>query len=152
MTERGHIKLVDFGFAKKLKDINQKTLTNCGTPAYIAPETLRGHNGHGYEVDVWGLGVLMVEILSGQTPFHADTTQGIYEKVGACQPQYNKFVTHSMRDLLSKVFVPDPELRLSLEEIKQHQVFRDFDFTYNMRDRYMNATAPFVPTEAVFNE
>ena len=65
MTERGHIKLVDFGFAKRLKDINQKTLTNCGTPAYIAPEILRGHNGHGYEVDVWGLGVLMVEIVSG---------------------------------------------------------------------------------------
>ena len=57
-----------------------------------------------------------------------------------------------MRDLLSKIFVPDPELRLSLEEIKQHQVFNDFDFTVNMRDRYCNATAPFIPKEAVFNE
>jgi len=84
MTDRGHIKLVDFGFAKRLKDITQKTNTNCGTPAYIAPEVLRGHNGHGYEVDVWSLGVLMVEIVSGQTPFHADTTQGIYEKIHLC--------------------------------------------------------------------
>jgi serine/threonine protein kinase len=45
MAARGHIKLVDFGFAKKLKQ-NQKTLTNCGTPAYIAPEILIGEVGY----------------------------------------------------------------------------------------------------------
>ena len=84
MTERGHIKLVDFGFAKRLKARNQRTHTNCGTPAYIAPEVLRGHNGHGYEADIWSLGVLMVEIVSGQTPFQAETTQGVYEKINLC--------------------------------------------------------------------
>lgn len=61
-------------------------------------------------------------------------------------------MTRNLRDLLSKIFVPDPELRLSLDEIKQHQVFNDFDFSYNMRDRYINASAPFIPKEAVFNE
>ena len=65
MAERGHLKLVDFGFAKRLGHINQKTNTNCGTPAYIAPEVLRNANGHGYEADIWSLGVLMVEIISG---------------------------------------------------------------------------------------
>ena len=64
----GHMKLVDFGFAKQMKSQNQRTTTNCGTPVYIAPEVLRG-GGHSYEVDVWSLGVLMVEICSGQTPF-----------------------------------------------------------------------------------
>ena len=64
MIDRGHIKLVDFGFAKRLKTHNQRTLTNCGTPVYIAPEVLRG-TGHGYEVDIWSLGVLIVEIVSG---------------------------------------------------------------------------------------
>jgi serine/threonine protein kinase len=63
MKQRGHIKLVDFGFAKLIK-WQQKTFTNCGTPVYIAPEVLRG-TGHSYEVDIWSLGVLIVEIVSG---------------------------------------------------------------------------------------
>lgn len=65
MGERGHLKLVDFGFAKKLKNIKERTHTNCGTPAYISPEVLSGASGHGYEADIWSLGVLMVEITSG---------------------------------------------------------------------------------------
>ena len=69
MRERGHIKLVDFGFAKKLPHSKAKTTTNCGTPAYIAPEILRGFDGYSFECDVWSFGILMVEIASGQTPF-----------------------------------------------------------------------------------
>lgn len=68
---KGHLKLVDFGFAKAMKQL--KTLTNCGTPAYVAPEVLIG-NGHSYEVDVWSLGVLLMEIVSGQTPFTGEST------------------------------------------------------------------------------
>lgn len=53
---------------------------------------------------------------------------------------------------MNKIFVPDPELRITFDEIKQHPVFKDFDFTYNMRDRYIYASAPHVPKEAIFNE
>lgn len=78
---RGHLKLVDFGFAKALKTL--KTATNCGTPAYVAPEVLIG-NGHSYEVDIWSLGVLLMEIVSGQTPFTGESTQAVYEKINKC--------------------------------------------------------------------
>lgn len=64
LNERGHLKLVDFGFAKKLTTKMPKTWTNCGTPAYIAPEILKSM-AYSYEVDVWSFGVLMVEIVSG---------------------------------------------------------------------------------------
>jgi len=152
MTERGHIKLVDFGFAKRLKAPGQRTYTNCGTPAYIAPEVLLGLNGHGPEADIWSLGVLMVELASGQTPFHADSTQEVYEKINTCKPTYNKFVTKPLKDLLSKIFVPDPECRISLEQMKNHKFFKDFDFTVPMRERFLNSTAPFIPDEPMFNE
>ena len=112
--ERGHIKLVDFGFSKRLQHINQKTYTNCGTPVYISPEVLRGQCGHGYEADIWSLGVLMVEIVSGQTPFQGENTEQVYENIHKCQPTYNKNVNQVLRDLLGKIFVLDPELRISL--------------------------------------
>mmetsp|Transcript_1238 Transcript_1238/g.1428 ORF Transcript_1238/g.1428 Transcript_1238/m.1428 type:complete len:200 (+) Transcript_1238:3937-4536(+) len=151
MTERGHIKLVDFGFAKRVKNLSQRTYTNCGTPAYIAPEVLRGHNGHGYEADIWSLGVLMFELSSGTTPFVAESTQGVYEKINKCEPLYNKFINPALRDLLSKIFVPDPEIRISLDEMKDHPIFKDFDWSVPMNHRYQYS-APFVPDEAIFNE
>ena len=120
MNDNGHIKFVDFGFAKSLKG---RTKTNCGTPVYLAPEILRG-TGHSFEVDIWSLGVLMVEIVSGQTPFHAEDTQKIYDNITKIQPTYNRFVTPAMRELLSKIFVPEPENRVTLDELKQHRLFK----------------------------
>lgn len=64
MQNRGHVKLVDFGFAKMLNKTDGRTQTNCGTPAYVAPEILK-NIPYGYEVDVWSFGVLLVEIVSG---------------------------------------------------------------------------------------
>lgn len=59
--------------------------------------------------------------------------------------------------------MPDPELRISLEGMKEHQIFKvsfvlvfisfqDFDFDCPMRDRFINGIAPFIPPEPVFNE
>ena len=118
---RGHVKLVDFGFAKAMKTL--KTVTNCGTPAYVAPEVLIGH-GHSYEVDVWSLGVLLMEIVSGQTPFTGDSTQAVYEKINKCQPTYNRLINPIMRDLLDQIFVYDPDIRIKIEKIKEHILFK----------------------------
>jgi len=56
----------------------------------------------------------MAEIVSGQTPFQADDTLKIYEKIGLCQPTYNRKINQNLRDLLDKIFVPDPSMRIDL--------------------------------------
>lgn len=149
MRQRGHIKLVDFGFSKSLKVIG-KTLTNCGTPVYIAPEIITGI-GHGFEVDVWSLGILICELASGTTPFQAESSKAVYERIRMCQPVYNRKVPNIVRDLLDKIFVTDPEMRISLDDMKKHAVFKDFDFGVAMVDR-VRGQAPWVPEEELLNE
>lgn len=63
----GYVKLVDFGFAKKIGHRN-KTWTFCGTPEYVCPEILL-NTGHDLTADIWALGCLIFELLSARPPF-----------------------------------------------------------------------------------
>lgn len=67
MDERGFTKLADFGLAKFMDDKSQAK-TFCGTAEYLAPEIL-DQVGHGYQVDWWGFGILIYEMVCGRPPF-----------------------------------------------------------------------------------
>ena len=75
----GHIKLVDFGFAKLL-NWKEKTYTNWGTPGYMAPEVIDKY-GHDFSVDIWGLGILLCEMIGGFTPFYDQNPERMYENI-----------------------------------------------------------------------
>jgi serine/threonine protein kinase len=69
MDRAGHVKLADFGFAKRCDSLEDgKTYTLCGTPDYLAPEIIT-HQGHDGRVDWWALGVLIFEMLAGEFLF-----------------------------------------------------------------------------------
>ena len=69
IDSEGHLKIIDFGFAKKLKNSKDRTYTRCGTLQYMAPEMINSKNlGYSFTTDIWAFGVLMCELF-GFFPF-----------------------------------------------------------------------------------
>jgi serine/threonine protein kinase len=78
-TDDSDIKIADFGFAKRIKDLSPKE-TACGTPGYVAPEILRGDR-YGAEVDVWSMGVICYVLLAGYPPFYDEDQKRLFKKI-----------------------------------------------------------------------
>eukprot|EP00887_Chlorella_sp_A99_P005806 scaffold1.g5806.t1 len=122
-----HIKIADFGFAKKhprgSRQDPMKTI--CGSPLYMAPEVLRGtfhvpsagciwsggraHSLYGPECDLWSCGVLLYMLLGGYAPFADDSEPRVFRKIVAAAFDFDdpvwEPVSEEAKDLISKLLV-----------------------------------------------
>jgi len=130
MVDReGHLRMTDFGFAKKISD---RTWTLCGTPEYLAPEIIQS-KGHNKAVDWWALGILVYEMLAGFPPFFDDNPFGIYEKILGGKIEWPKSIDNLGKDLIKKLLVIDRTKRLGnmkagAEDVKRHKWFKGVDW------------------------
>ncbi|KAM9074619.1 protein kinase C delta type isoform 4-T5 [Megaptera novaeangliae] len=98
----GHIKIADFGMCKENMFGDKQASTFCGTPDYIAPEILQGLK-YSFSVDWWSFGVLLYEMLIGQSPFHGDDEDELFESIRVDSPYYPRWITRESKDILEKV-------------------------------------------------
>ncbi|KAL9942046.1 hypothetical protein ACHAO5_008352 [Verticillium nonalfalfae] len=127
LDRHGHLKITDFGFAKKVPD---KTWTLCGTPDYLAPEVV-SNKGYNKSVDWWSLGILVYEMLCGYTPFwDSGSPMKIYENILRGKVKYPQYMDPSARDLLEKLITADLTKRLGnlyhgSKDVKNHPWFAE---------------------------
>ncbi|XP_069314740.1 protein kinase C theta type isoform X3 [Eulemur rufifrons] len=128
LDKDGHIKIADFGMCKENMLGDAKTNTFCGTPDYIAPEILLGQK-YNHSVDWWSFGVLLYEMLVGQSPFHGQDEEELFHSIRMDSPFYPRWLEKEPKDLLVKLFVREPEKRLGVRgDIRQHPLFREINW------------------------
>jgi len=129
----GYVKLVDFGFAKKLM-VGRKTWTFCGTPEYVAPEVIL-NKGHDISADYWSLGVLMFELLTGTPPFTGTDPMKTYNIIlkGIDAIDFPRTITPRARELIKKLCRDNSAERLGyqkggIRDIQKHKWFDGFNW------------------------
>ncbi|XP_006891920.1 PREDICTED: protein kinase C theta type-like isoform X1 [Elephantulus edwardii] len=128
LDKDGHIKIADFGMCKENMLGDARTNTFCGTPDYIAPEILLGQK-YNHSVDWWSFGVLLYEMLIGQSPFHGQDEEELFHSIRMDNPFYPRWLEKEARDLLVKLFVREPEKRLGVRgDIRQHPLFQEINW------------------------
>jgi len=84
LESSGHIKITDFGLCKEnMKD--RTTSTIVGTPEYVAPEILENFD-YDFSVDWWSLGILIYEMLVGESPFFSQNNTIMFSKIKKLNP------------------------------------------------------------------
>ena len=155
IANNGYAKVIDMGLAKRSTN-NQYAYSMCGTPVYMAPEIIRGV-GYAKPADLWSLGVMLGEMISGRPPFwpvegEPRDAMELFQLILKSDPvlTHPKF-TIPCKELLRAMLQKKSALRLGshavlsdgMRQIKHHEFFHGFDW------HALNAgtmRAPMVPT------
>jgi dienelactone hydrolase len=116
----GHAVLVDFGIAKAVGDAGGGGLTiegtSIGTPAYMAPEQAAGDADVGHAADVYAVGVMLFEMVSGAPPFTGPMRQVLAAKLASDAPRLRTrapAVPQALDDLVARCLARDPAARIA---------------------------------------
>ncbi|XP_054466443.1 serine/threonine-protein kinase ULK1a isoform X2 [Anoplopoma fimbria] len=115
------IKIADFGFARHLQT-NTMAATLCGSPMYMAPEVIMSQN-YDAKADLWSIGTIVYQCLTGKAPFHASTPQELrlfYESNMTLLPSVPKETSLNLRHLLLGLLQRNHKERIGFDEFFQH--------------------------------
>lgn len=117
LGSEGELKIADFGWS--VHEPHSKRTTLCGTLDYLPPEMVIG-KPHTKNVDLWSIGVLCYEFICGNAPFHDNDYDKTYKKIMKLDYKVPSFMSKTAANLISKLLVIQPELRLPLNQVLTH--------------------------------
>ncbi|CAI9738449.1 serine/threonine-protein kinase N2 isoform X1 [Octopus vulgaris] len=143
----GYLKIADFGLCKEGMGFGDRTTTFCGTPEFLAPEVLT-ETSYTRSVDWWGLGVLIYEMLVGESPFPGDDEEEVFDSIVNEEVRYPKFLSTESIAIMRRLLRRNPDKRLGsserdAEDVKKQAFFRNIDWDALLMKR---TRPPFTPT------
>lgn len=147
LTLDGHIKIADYGLCKENMWYTNTTSTFCGTPEFMSPEILLEQR-YTRAVDWWAFGVLIYEMLLGQSPFRGEDEDEIFDAILEDEILYPINMTRDSVSICQKLLDRNPERRLGAgkgdaEEIKRHPFFKGVNWDDMLAKR---VPPPFFPS------
>ncbi|KAB2627920.1 CBL-interacting serine/threonine-protein kinase 25-like [Pyrus ussuriensis x Pyrus communis] len=126
LDENEDLKISDFGLSALPEQLRNDGLlhTQCGTPAYVAPEVLRKKGYDGSKADIWSCGVVLFVLLAGFLPFQDENLMNMYRKVFKAEFECPPWFSTEAKRLISKMLVSDPEKRITIPAIMRTPWFR----------------------------
>jgi len=129
------LKIIDFGLSNYSK-YNILLGTPCGSPCYASPEMVSGKKYNGFLIDIWSSGIILFAMICGYLPFEDNNNEILFGKILKCKINYPKHIGELPLDLMKKIIVPDPNKRITLQQIKEHPFFLRGKSLFNQK--YLN--------------
>ena len=122
IDKNGVAKLTDFGWSNYV-DSNEVRRTYCGTPVYLAPEMIK-EIGHDEHLDIWCIGILLFELLTGNVPFKGKDIDSLNNNILSLKIVWPKDISNTAKNLILKILKRDPGDRISLVDMLKHPFFK----------------------------
>uniref|UniRef100_A0A2K6A5W0 non-specific serine/threonine protein kinase n=1 Tax=Mandrillus leucophaeus TaxID=9568 RepID=A0A2K6A5W0_MANLE len=122
LTHDGRVKLSDFGFCAQVSKEVPRRKSLVGTPYWMAPELI-SRLPYGPEVDIWSLGIMVIEMVDGEPPYFNEPPLKAMKMIRDNLPPRLKNlhkVSPSLKGFLDRLLVRDPAQRATAAELLKH--------------------------------
>ncbi|XP_033861222.2 serine/threonine-protein kinase PAK 5-like isoform X1 [Acipenser ruthenus] len=126
LTSDGRIKLSDFGFCAQVSKEVPKRKSLVGTPYWMAPEVI-SRLPYGTEVDIWSLGIMVIEMVDGEPPYFNEPPLQAMRRIRDNLPPRLKDthkVSSVLRGFLDLMLVREPSQRATAQELLRHPLLK----------------------------
>jgi hypothetical protein len=118
----GGVKLSDFGFCAQVSEQVPRRRSLVGTPYWLSPEII-SRQAYGPEVDIWSMGIMIMEMVDGEPPFYNEPPIQAMKRIRDMPPpklQNQNRISPDLQNFLSQMLVKNPAQRATARELLQH--------------------------------